>query len=208
MDKKALFKTLAIASIATCSGLALGFGSGLGSNFKGVDAEVSGEKVESVVTPNAELVKNVDAMTELNVMTKLSEELINFKDTGEKLSQEKLDAYLYYLIQHELNPYKFYTASDSLLSFVEAATLLEELYTASGVDPGFTWVEEDGVKSTITLTRAIGKPGTYQEVIEEVKEAVSSEIEKQEESSETSKDDTSEISSAVNVEVPTLVSEE
>lgn len=192
-------------SIFLKTAAALSFGLGIGyfqlHNLNATDSQPVNNT--SVVTPTAEIVKDTEAMTDLNINLKLSEDLLKLVEEKKILTQNELDNYLYYVVDAELSNFEFFSANDKLLSLVENATLLEELYKLANVEPGFTWVEENGAKVSITLTRDIKKPVTYEKIIKKVEKEVSKELE----SNQAEENQKSEATSkeAPLVEVPELV---
>ena len=195
INKKFIKKTGIVLFSMTLGLGALGGGYYLSQNgASGVSAE------QENTDANKSAMATTEALTELNVLRKLTDELLTFETNKVALSQETLDSYLYYLVQYQLGQYEFYSVDmETIMTFEDGLAILEKLYTASNVEPGFYWkLNDQGEKESISLTRAIKKPVNYNDVKTEVEEKVEAKL-------DDIKSNDSVTASDVVVETPDLV---
>lgn len=173
INKKFIKKTGIVLFSMTLGLGALGGGYYLSQNgASGVSAE------QENTDANKSAMATTEALTELNVLRKLTDELLTFETNKVALSQETLDSYLYYLVQYQLGHYEFYSVDiETTMTFEDGLDILEQLYTASNVEPGFYWkLNDQGEKESISLTRDIKKPANYDDVKTEVEEKVEAKL--------------------------------
>ena len=180
--------------------MALGLGA-LGGGYYLSQNGASGVSADQENTDaNKSAMVTTEALTELNVLRKLTDELLTFETNKVALSQETLDSYLYYLVQYQLGQYEFYSVDmETTMTFEDGLAILEKLYAASNVEPGFYWkLNDQGEQESISLTRDIKKPVNYDDVKTEVAEKVETKL-------DDIKSDDSVTASDVVVETPDLV---
>ena len=180
--------------------LTLGLGA-LGGGYYFSQHSVSGVSAEQDNTEvNKSTMVTTEALTELNVLRKLTDELLAFETNKVALSQETLDSYLYYLVQYQLGQYEFYSVDmETTMTFEDGLAILEKLYAESNIEPGFYWkLNDQGEKESISLTRSIKKPVNYNDVKTEVEEKVEAKL-------DDIKSNDSVTASDVVVETPDLV---
>ena len=180
--------------------MALGLGA-LGGGYYLSQNGASGVSAEQENTDaNKSAMATTEALTELNVLRKLTDELLTFETNKVALSQETLDSYLYYLVQYQLGHYEFYSVDmETTMTFEDGLAILEKLYAESNIEPGFYWkLNDQGEKESISLTRDIKKPANYDDVKTEVEEKVETKL-------DDIKSDDSVTASDVVVETPDLV---
>ena len=180
--------------------MALGLGA-LGGGYYLSQNGASGVSADQENTDaNKSAMATTEALTELNVLRKLTDELLTFETNKVALSQETLDSYLYYLVQYQLGHYEFYSVDiETTMTFEDGLAILEKLYAESNIEPGFYWkLNDQGEKESISLTRDIKKPVNYDDVKTEVEEKVEAKL-------DDIKSNDSVTASDVVVETPDLV---
>lgn len=92
-------------------------------------------KVQKINDANKSAIfTTTEALTELNVLRKLTDELLTFETNKVALSQETLDSYLYYLVQYQLGHYEFYSVDiETTMTFEDGLAILEKLYAESNI---------------------------------------------------------------------------
>lgn len=133
---------------------------------------------------NDVLVQNMTHQwSQMNIMNQVFEEINVALDKKEKLSQEKLDGYSFYMLSYWESDLTFTSTGTSDLTTPDIGLKkLLELYAIAEIEPSFELSED---LSVVTTRRAIAKPETFDKVQEEVKEEVKDVVENLDETNRT-----------------------